>query len=300
MNEKITVIMAVYKEPEEQIRASIESILNQTYSNIEFIIILDNPDEKWRKDLIESYHDNRMKLFINRTNIGLTKSLNLGLAHATGGYIARMDADDISAPERFEKQLKFLRETEYDLCGTFLEFFNDEGTTEKVKLPYNFNIIKKNMRYYNCVFHPTWLAKKIVFEKNGGYVDISTCEDYDFLVRAVLNGFKIGNVPEFLFKYRLSLEGISRKNALKQKVISEFIQKKYRSGMSVSLVEFQKYYESKKYKKKLSCYSKFHMYNVRRTESKTLLGKIYYSFLMFLRFDVWPARIIEKLYRKRV
>ncbi len=104
MAEKISVIMSVYKEPEEQLRSSIESILKQTYSNFEFIIILDNPEEKWREDLINSYHDNRIKFYVNEKNFGLTNSLNKALTYATGDYVARMDADDISMPDRLQNK----------------------------------------------------------------------------------------------------------------------------------------------------------------------------------------------------
>ena len=79
MNSIISVIMSVYKESKDQLKASIDSILNQTYRDFEFIIILDNPGEAWRKNFIESYDDNRIKFFINEKNIGLTRSLNRAL-----------------------------------------------------------------------------------------------------------------------------------------------------------------------------------------------------------------------------
>ena len=103
----ISVIMSTYKEDEELLRESIESILNQTYKDIEFIIILDYPDNEIHQKVICEYasKDKRVHFYINQKNLGLTKSLNRGISLCTGDYIARMDADDISLSDRLEKQL---------------------------------------------------------------------------------------------------------------------------------------------------------------------------------------------------
>ncbi len=196
--------------------------------------------------------------------------------------------------------MDFLNKTGYDMCGSFLEFFDGKKIKTKVVLPVEYNSIKKNLKYYNCVYHPTWLAKRNVFEKNNGYVDIYTCEDYDFLVRTILNGFKIGNVPEVLLRYRLSEDGISRKNAIKQRVIAEFIGRNYRNCKTVSFDEFKKYYDSKKYERVYSRYCKFQEYNIKRKASKSKIKKMLYFFLMFTKFNVWPRRVIEGIYKKRV
>ena len=101
--------MSIYSEEEEWIRESIDSILNQTFSDFEFIIINDNPNRDKNNSLLTEYTriDNRIIIITNEENIGLTKSLNKGLEIARGKYIARMDADDISLPTRFEKQVDF-------------------------------------------------------------------------------------------------------------------------------------------------------------------------------------------------
>ena len=107
---KITVLMSIYKEPIDWMILSIDSIIEQTYKDFEFIIINDNPERLDNTKLLEKYlkKDSRIKIVNNSENIGLTKSLNKGLAVSTGEYIARMDADDISLPTRFEKQIAFL------------------------------------------------------------------------------------------------------------------------------------------------------------------------------------------------
>jgi glycosyltransferase involved in cell wall biosynthesis len=98
--------MGVYKEPLDWLRQSIDSILNQSFTDYEFIIICDNPRYEEGMELLKKYanSDRRIILLFNNENIGLTKSLNKGLEIARGKYIARMDADDISKPERLTRQ----------------------------------------------------------------------------------------------------------------------------------------------------------------------------------------------------
>ena len=108
----VSVIMSTYKEEEIFLRQAIESILDQTYKDFEYIIILDNPDNDLHIKIIEEYTniDKRIKFYINKKNIGLTASLNKGLELAKGIYICRMDADDISISNRIENQKKYLEE----------------------------------------------------------------------------------------------------------------------------------------------------------------------------------------------
>ena len=118
----VSVIMSNYNTDEEYLRASIESVLNQTYENFEFIII-DDCSTNNSVEIIESYRDSRIRLIKNKENLGLTKSLNVALKVARGEYIARMDADDVCLPQRFKKQVLFLSQNpEYIVCGTAAEF----------------------------------------------------------------------------------------------------------------------------------------------------------------------------------
>ena len=155
------------------------------------------------------------------------------------------------------------------------------------------------LKYYDCVAHPSWFVKKEVYDINNGYIDICRCEDYDFIVRAVLNGFKLGNIPEVLLKYRLSPNGISRQNALKQEVVAEFIRKYYKKDKLVPLEAFNKYYESDLFNKKLNKYIKFSEKNKIRKNSN-ILKKMLYSILMIFRITVWPKRVIKKIYEKKI
>lgn len=291
MDKKISVIMGVYKEPKEQLKSSIDSILNQTYKNIEFIIILDNPDELWRKEFIEKYNDKRIKFYINEKNVGLTESLNRGIKYATGEYIARMDADDISLSNRLEKQLTYMKNKEYDLCGAQIEYFDTNGILENSNFPSNNNDIVKTLKLCNCIAHPTWLAKKEVYELNNNYRDISTCEDYDFLIRAVLNGFKVGNYPGVLLRYRMTPDGISRSNACKQEILSNLLKKYYRGGKELPFDIYIEYYNSSRFQKKLDHYNRFKENNYKRKNTKNIFKKIWYSFLLITNIPV----LIEKI-----
>lgn len=257
MDDKISVIMSVYKEKEDELKQSIESILNQTYKNFEFIIVIDFPEEKWREEVIKNYNDSRIKLIINKKNIGLTQSLNVALKEATGKYIARMDADDISIIDRFEKQLNFLKETNYDLCGGYVQCFYNGENQKLVKCPVNPKNVAKILKVKNCIVHPTWFGKKNVFDELNGYRDIFACEDYDFLIRAILNGFKISNVNEVILNYRLSLTSISRENPGRQELTAVYLRNNYKKNKIVSIEEFNAYLESDEYNKNLKSYNNF-------------------------------------------
>ena len=229
----ISVIMSTYKEDERLLRESIESILNQTYRDFEYIIILDYPDNDVHKSVIEEYalKDDRIHFYINEKNMGLTDSLNRGLSLCHGEYIARMDADDISLPDRLERQMKYLEKNHYDLIGGITEMINENGSLlYSIKsVPTDPKKINKALRYSQCIAHPTWLGKKEVFEKNAGYRHMPLCEDYDFTLRAVLNGFKISNLNEPVLKYRMTSNSVSRSNLFEQYLYMSYITNEYKN-----------------------------------------------------------------------
>ena len=235
----ITVIMSTYKEDERLLRESIESILNQTYRDFEYIIILDYPDNDVHKSVIEEYalKDDRIHFYINEKNMGLTDSLNRGLSLCHGEYIARMDADDISLPDRLERQMKYLEKNHYDLIGGITEMINENGTLlYSIKsVPTDPKKINKALRYSQCIAHPTWLGRKEVFEKNAGYRHMPLCEDYDFTLRAVLNGFVISNLNEAVLKYRMTSNSISRSNLFEQYLYMSYITNEYKNKRVASV-----------------------------------------------------------------
>ena len=254
----ISIIMSTYKEEENLLRESIESILNQTYKDFEFIIILDFPDNNLHKRIIEEYSkiDNRIRFFVNEKNLGLTGSLNRGLSLAKGEYIGRMDVDDISLPYRLERQLEYIKKNQYDLIGGITQMIDEEGNSifSIQKVPTDFNKIKKALRYGQCIAHPTWLGRKEVFDCLNGYRNIPLCEDFDFTLRAVLNGFKISNLNETVLKYRMTKNSISRNNLYDQYLYMKYITNEYSNGNIASVENAKEYVKNHLNKKNAEKY----------------------------------------------
>lgn len=257
---KVSVIMATYKEEEKYLRAAIESILNQTFKDFEYIIILDNPDNLLHISIIQEYmkKDKRVRFFINKINKGLTYSLNKGLKNACGEYICRMDADDISEINRIELQLNYLKNNDYDLIGGITQIIdeNDRSIYSIKTVPHDFNKIKKIIRYNQCIAHPTWFGKKQLFDSLEGYRDIPLCEDYDFTLRAILKGYKISNINQQLLKYRMTENSISRNNLYKQFLYAKYITKCYSHGKIANIDLAKKYVKSRNSDIKNKRYSK--------------------------------------------
>lgn len=241
----ISVIMATYKECRNDLTEAIESILNQTYRDFEFIIILDNPHNDEHIQIIKDYaqKDSRIKFYINEKNLGLANTLNRGISLANGEYIARMDADDISYPYRFEKQLKYIEENNYDLIGGITEIIDENGRNIYAikRVPSSPEKIKKALKYGQCIAHPTWFGKSEVFKTLKEYRNIPLCEDYDFTLRAVLQGFKISNLNKIVLKYRMSSNSISRSNLFEQYLYMRYITKQYSLGKIAEIKDANEY-----------------------------------------------------------
>jgi glycosyltransferase involved in cell wall biosynthesis len=202
---KVSVIMSVYNGI-PFLKKSVESILNQTYKNFEFIIVDDfSTDGSWK--YLASLHDKRVKLIRNKKNLRLTKSLNKALTKACGDFIARMDADDISMPQRLEKQIRFLmKNRSIDLCGTFAALIDKNGKkVGKLHYPQMPDEIKRKLVLYNPIVHPSLMAREAVFKKLKGYnEEFDGAEDYELLMRGS-KFFNYANISEELLMLRLSL-----------------------------------------------------------------------------------------------
>lgn len=216
---KISVVMSVFNENEVWLRESINSILNQTYKEFEYIIVVDSPsiDKRNQVETIIN-NDKRVKLIFNEENIGLVKSLNKGMSVAKGNYICRMDADDISHVDRLEKQLKIIEEENVDFLFSDVNTIDELGNSIKKgdSIPLNEYQVKQIMKYGNISKHPTWFFKKEVFEVLGGYRDFKNCEDLDFISRAILMNYKVIRMSEVVLEYRVRMNSVSRLNSLDQ------------------------------------------------------------------------------------
>ena len=250
--ELVSVIMSTFNEPISYIEKSIESILNQTYGNIQLILINDNPN---RKDLADFLYEmskkyNNIKYLINKENLGLVKSLNKGIDVADGFYIARMDADDISKNERISVQIEFLKSNNLDLVGSnVIKIDENENEIGFINVPTKNNEIIKLNEYGSCILHPTWLGKKSVFKDLNGYRNIFSCEDYDFITRAIRNNYKLGNVNKCLLKYRIRKDGISISSEARQKLLMYFISCNRYIIDEIDIQDIENYINSDGYKK---------------------------------------------------
>ena len=206
----ITVLMSMYNTPEYQLRASIESILNQTYKKFEFLIIDDGANKEC-VDVVTSYKDSRINLIHNEKNLGLIKSLNKGLKLAKGKYIVRMDTDDISYEQRIEKQLKFMLETndKYSIIASRADFFNEEGVYGESKL-YG-EMSKESFLSGTPFMHPTMMIIKEDILKVGGYPEFVRCEDYAMAMEMYFHGYIGYIINEKLLKYRLDSNAYTKK-----------------------------------------------------------------------------------------
>ncbi|GIQ58567.1 glycosyl transferase [Flavobacterium collinsii] len=208
INPKITVLMPVYN-CEPFIKEAIDSILNQTFSNFEFIII-DDASTDSTVSIIKTYNDPRIKLIIKPDNLGLTNSLNYGLSIAKGEYIARMDGDDISLPERFAKQVVFLdKNPETVLIGAYFKII---GKDKIITVPEYHEDIKLAMLKDCCIGHPTVMMRKSCLDKFSLRYDEKKepAEDYDLWTR-FLNVGKLYNLQEVLLNYRVHNSQVSHK-----------------------------------------------------------------------------------------
>ena len=227
-NPLVSVIIPAYN-CECFVEQAVRSIMNQTYKNLEIIITDDCSSDSTFIILQKlASEDSRIQLIKNGQNLKIVKTLNNMIGLAKGKYIARMDADDISLPERIEKQVEFLESNpDYAMCGTNA-WHIDENLNIKGRscLPILFEDCKKFLRYFSAFYHPTVMLKSSVL-KNHSYSDIFLyAEDYELWVRLMyVYNLKCANLKERLFYYRVFKNQSSFVNSEKQveKVMKLFL-----------------------------------------------------------------------------
>lgn len=194
---------------EKYLKDAIDSILNQTYTNFELILISDGSSKI--KTIIESYNDPRIRLLDNKENTGLAKVRNLGIREAKTEYIAWLDADDISHPHRLEKQVKLLdNHPEIGICGTWVKTIGTE-ISHKWRYPTNPEFIRGRMLFDNPLATSSVMLRKRILSEQNQYFDINYAEDYDLWERLSCC-CKITNIPKILTFYRLHENQTSKTN----------------------------------------------------------------------------------------
>lgn len=215
MSTNISVVMSVYNG-EKYLRPAIESILNQTFSGFEFIIIDDGSSDR-SADIIKSYRDSRIRL-IEQKNCGLSRSLNRGIWESRSKYIARMDADDISLSSRFAKQVDYLdRHPDVGVLGTAVRVIDGCGNESHA---WRFLVENDILRWHLCfndpIMHPTVMMRRGLVIRAGGYsADMGTAQDYD-LWRRLSGMTRLSNLHNMLLYLRKHKDSVTSKHLLQQ------------------------------------------------------------------------------------
>ncbi|WP_285616106.1 glycosyltransferase [Hydrogenophilus thermoluteolus] len=206
----ISVLMAVNRL-DRYLDEAIRSILEQTLTDFEFIIIVNGPDAENIKIYIqEKFFDERIKIV--KSDISqLAYALNVGIDLAKYDLIARMDADDVAKPERLAKQMDYLTRNSLDMVGSGVILINQDGIiVGERKMPAG-DKINNTLPYKNCFVHSTILAKKKIFLQARGYNSGFNSEDYDLWLRLKRLGVKWDNLEENLLSYRIHQDASQRR-----------------------------------------------------------------------------------------
>jgi len=234
--------MSVYNG-ERYLREAAESILNQTYTDFEFIIIDDGSrDGTW--ELLSSFNDPRIRLVCNEKNMGLTQSLNKGIQMSRGDYLARQDADDISTPERLALQMRFLEEhPDVGVLGTWVAYVDEQGQRIGTwATPGSPLLVSWSLLFGNCIAHPSVIVRRSLLRQGMRYrAEIPYAQDYELWVR-LNTKTRLANLTEVLYWRRVHDEMISVKYSEQQDqtvrvVMQQAIKRVLADDVSGTLIE---------------------------------------------------------------
>jgi len=198
---RVAVVLPV-RDGEKYLSAAVESVLGQTFGDFELVVVDDGSTDR-TMEILAGFSDTRLRVIRLAGKLGLVAALNRGILDAGGEFVARMDADDVCHPRRFEKQVDFLEaHSGVSACGTWFRTFG--ARKSKVRTPLAPEHIRARLFFGWAVGHPTLMIRRAFLQSNGLYFDeeFTNCEDYDLMVRAAQLG-QIETIPEFLLAYRL-------------------------------------------------------------------------------------------------
>lgn len=238
MDRLVSVLMSIYNEQKEWIRESIDSILYQSYKNIELIVIVDNPQiSNEIMKILDKYNEDfeNFTLVINHENIGVAESLNKAFQFSSGQFIARLDADDVSKKNRIELQMDILLGRDgIKFVGSNCDYINEKSDiigyqrTGEVKN----ELVVKGIKYSNFIIHSSWIMEREVFEEIGGYRKFECSQDFDFLLRVISSGYKIHLLGDQLISYRIRSNSTSLMKSHRQYLIAKYIKDLYLERIS--------------------------------------------------------------------
>ena len=300
MDKMVSVLMSIYNESASDINDSVDSILNQSYYNLELIIIVDDPGREDIESIIANFRDNRIRVYRNKKNIGLANSMNKARSYAKGHYLARMDADDISDKLRIEKEVKFLENNnEYDYVCTWFSFVDEsKNIIERSILRYSCKNVNRLLPYCNTIHHPTVLMKTEAFDKVQGYRDFPCAQDYDMWLRLYDCGFKVGIIESVLFYYCLRDKSITSLNRYRQFYTQKYARKLHRERIKHGKDSFSKQnYES--YMDRVGINNKEYTTKLQTDSRRNLFKSIYlcirYKFYRDYYIFAFKSRFMKKI-----
>jgi glycosyltransferase involved in cell wall biosynthesis len=213
---------------------SLASIQAQTIRDFRVIVVDDGSTDE-TLSIVEHFArtDPRIAIVRSPSRGGIVSALNLGLTKCYAPYIARMDADDIAMPERLEKQLHFLlSHPDVALVGSATDTMNESGEGVGMsRAPLTERAVMKSLLFGPPCLHPTWFARRELYEKLSGYRQLVGAEDYDFLLRAVTSGFKIANLSDHLMRMRIRAGNTAHIAGLKQRKMHRYVVRLHRERL---------------------------------------------------------------------
>jgi glycosyltransferase involved in cell wall biosynthesis len=208
----VSVVMPVKGCNPAFLEKSVGSVLNQTMTDLELIIVLENGEQSVDTDVLEKFlHDKRLRVTHNRQK-GFVEALNCGILASRGKYIARMDGDDISLPTRFEKQVEAIQRHHLDLLGGWAYIIDEEGSTiGELTPPTDALSIRKTIMLHNPFLHSAMLFKKSILHYSGLYNGaLYGAEDYDLWLRMVSLGYAHANLSDYIVLLRETSNSVMR------------------------------------------------------------------------------------------
>jgi glycosyltransferase involved in cell wall biosynthesis len=225
-NPLVSVLIPTYNS-ELYIKETLESILNQTYKNLE-IVVIDDASIDNTINIVKRYEDKRIRLFINDKNLGISKNMNKGIKLSHGKYLAIMDADDWSYPYRIEEEVKLMEENpKVVLCSGYMDICDENlNIKNRRTYPLTDEEIRRAIVRYDPISHPASMWRMSELLKTGLYSkNFPICRDYDLIVRISEFG-KYQNIPKPLIKYRVRKDSETGKRIRQTQWYSFYIQMK--------------------------------------------------------------------------
>ena len=300
---KISVLMPVYNG-EQFLEKSINSVLDQTFNNFEYIIINDGSIDDSLK-IIESYEDSRIKIINFSKNMGISAALNNGLNVAKGDYIARQDQDDISHPERFMLQVEYLKNNDVDLVDANFIFIdeNDQYIQDYEKRYFNPEETLSHLFFYELV-HASIMCKRLIFTKYNIQYRKRPTEDYDLFIRLAKAGMRAGRLDKKLIKQRKHPGSMCGSDWYNIKKDIDLMRNEFVQDLGIEPTNYEKKLHIAFVEQNLSILNQYQFREVLRWANKIIkansIKKIYSSIYFKEQLYIRLIRLIKRKKKKSV